>query len=472
MKKINKFISLLLVFCIVSTIMPCLAFSEAATDWDISKLWETTTVMDGYSNPFTPVDKYVSMQNPPRFTWTGVRDMYFYNSKPLYKIRISRDFAQSDVIYEKETDYNFHVLNEELPTGIELYWSVCYKKSSGNWSESSDVRRFRIDPDAITFTVEPIDVLLNKVPKTHPRIMVTADELDEFRGMKDNYALSKQIYDEVLKSAGDYLKKYNTNPANVFKETSYTSTLGAIVTSAYAYLLSGNEIFGKVAIEGMKAQNSWNLVDGVTTHAKSDVANKRCFCFSAYAYDWVYDLLKTEDKEIILEMLEARFEPIKEYLVTIPRYPDDSHGWSIYESMMSASLALYGEVDWANDAFKKTLQGFIAMSPRRGYQDGGSTEGTGYAKYGRLYTSFENSILARAGIINMYDTITARNEYLWLLYADHVNTYCSITSLLGICLLVAFRLSFFCKFKLSNWRGSAQGSPCQGSCHAISVTEG
>ncbi len=121
-----------------------------------------------------PIDKMISQQNPPDFSWPAVP------GATSYDLRISRDDAGKHVVHRIEgLPHNFHNFATTFDPDV-YYWRLRFR-SGDHTSVWSEPRRFRIDPDAWAFPVPPVGELLRRVPRDHPRVWVTQENREALR---------------------------------------------------------------------------------------------------------------------------------------------------------------------------------------------------------------------------------------------------------------------------------------------------
>jgi len=412
----------------------------------------------GLQMTYTPSDKYASMQNPPNFTWPLCEDA------AGYCIKVCRDKSLKDVAYFMDNvSQNYCNFDCTFEADINYYWSVCPVYKSGEKGEWSKGLEFRIRKDAFPFPVEPIDDLLKKVPQNHPRILVTPDTLSEFWALKDKSNDSKKVYDKYINSAEEYVVKFQNGEID-FKETEFYTEFGPEYaewgmylqkfrweslalsgicdTCAYAYLLSGRKEFAEVAKAGLLAMSEWcvkrdeagNIIydengkmmydpNGHTSYKNQDQVHRQITYRSAMAYDWIYDILSSDEKAKILNMLEIRTEVMDYLLGSLCNSPFDSHGWTAFGYIGIIAVATYGEIPKADMYLREIIPAYTALLPPWSYQDGGWSQGTDYWQYSTFFEQEFMDVLARAGIIDLYKEAWAQNEYLWTMYAYPAGSY-------------------------------------------------
>ncbi len=404
---------------------------------------------------YMPEDGYVSMQNPPNFTWPKDDKATSYNIKVC--LGAEEKYARNGVV---NNYYNFDCIFE---TGVDYTWSICPVYSDGTTGKWSPAIGFSIRNDAYEFPVPSIEELLKRIPSEHPRILVTPDVLEEFRACKDKSEESKKVYDKFVNAAEDYVQKFRNGEID-FKETEFYTEFGPEYaewgmylqkfrweslalsgicdTCAYAYLMTGNKDYAEVAKAGLLAMSEWCVKrnadgsvmydekgkmmydpNGHTSYTNQDQVHRQLTYRSAMAYDWIYDTLTDDEKAKILNMIEIRTEVMDYLLGSLSVSPFDSHGWTAFGYIGIIAIATYGELPKADMYLKEIVPAYTAILPPWSYQDGGWSQGTDYWQYSTFFAQEFMDVLARAGIINLYDEAWAKNEYLWTMYAYPAKSY-------------------------------------------------
>lgn len=373
--------------------------------------------------PFMPKDKYVSMQNPPDFTWAESE------GASSYELAVATDKELKNIVFSAETEVNFHNFDRTFDTGINYWWAVRYIKD-GEKSGWSDVRRFRIHPKATPFVMPDIDEMLKRVPSDHPRICTTREGLEEFRSFKDKNSTSKIIYNGYMSRADKIVTEgiideeptFTPNPDWVIHsklKLELASNAGRVVSKAFtcgfAYLLSGDRRLGEFGVKVLVSIAKWDVY-GATSYKNQDQVHRDIVYRCAMAYDWLYYLMTDEERELVVSMLATRIKIMAYLIPGLKKSPYDSHGWTAIAFLGIAAIAVCGEVPEAKDWLRAVVTTYAAILPPWSYEDGGWAQGPGYW-LGQMGSKEFMNILASSGILNIHEKRYQRNEYLWNLYA-------------------------------------------------------
>ena len=377
------------------------------------------------SMPFMPSDGYVSHQNPPDFTWGEVADAEGYD------LEVALDKSFEKIEYTAyNLKYNFYNFSYHFREGVCLFWRVRYKKD-GEYSEWSSARRFRIYPNADKFAVPDIDTLMSRVPKGHPRIHTTPDELADFRALKDKYVGSRAIYDTFVGGARAYVEKGVIDPEPTFvpnedwvvhsrlKMELFGKVEGIMNKSfncAFAYLLTGDKEIAAYAVKVLLSICKWD-VWGATSYKNQDQVHRAIAYKCAMAYDWLYDAMTEEERAEVLSMIRERTKVMEGLLSHLKRSPYDSHAWTAFGYIGIIAVATHGEIPEADAWLRQIIQQYTVILPPWSYQDGGWCQGTGYWQYSTEFNKEFFDVLRNAGILDLYGKTWQKNEHLWSLYA-------------------------------------------------------
>lgn len=398
--------------------------------------WTSSCVSQGkFKRGFRPEDKYVSVQNPTSFTWPFVKEA------DSFDLILCSDEALTDVKYKWEgIKLNLYTPNHTIEAGVSYYWAVRYhiKGRTSVWSEP---RRLRIDPDAYEAVMEDIDIIMSRIPASHPRVFTTPEKLEEFRSLKDTNEYAKKVYETYLEQVKRFVEEeklygdvnaenagVDPNAAPSVQHIQYANYLNSatgdmtdqIMACGLVYLISGDKKIGEYGRKAMLKLAEWDP-NGPSSAEKATQANRSIAICMARAYDWLYDLFSEEDKKIILDIIKQRTDPIAIYPEYNREYPYGSHEWTRYMYAGIVAYATYGEIEGYDKLLRDTIETF-SMVPSWSYEDGGWSQGSGYYD-ARLIDKDFVDLLALGGVVNFYKRAWFQNEYLYTTYIWPVGSY-------------------------------------------------
>ena len=390
---------------------------------------------DSYT-PFKPPHNYSCMQNPPDFTWCPPTTSY---DKYTYDLVICKDEELKEVAYEAN-GLKWHYYNFPYTFEPGVYWWSVRFYESGN-KEPSDwaaAKKFRIDQEAVAFTMPSVEEIVQIIPKGHPRMWVTADTMDDFRKRFEGET-GKNLYDRLIKSADNLI----TQPIPKEPEPYYTQAQGATlqeattdkapkkslgysmgdksILAATAYLFTGDSKYARYAIDVLLEYATWEY-DNTNKNAVSAYAGDDQVFFEnlhemALAYDWCYNEMSPEERKITGDNLRGRFEITREkHLNLIRTSPYDSHHWSYSHCYLVPALALMHDYPGYTEAFTDYLTLYTANSEPMCTEDGGWSKGTAYWTYSFIRGKQFMEVMKEADYIDYYKKAWVQNEYLWAMY--------------------------------------------------------
>ena len=208
----------------------------------------------------------------------------------------------------------------------------------------------------------------------HPRLLLNSDRITELKGKISG--THKDYWQVVREKADSYLDSQPS--ADYSSETDTRQNGQAVPWQALAYLLSEDEGYFNSAKEWMLEVCRHPEWDGNRSLGAGD-----CLMGISLGYDWLYDQLQPEEREIIRNKLIYQAEEMAKNPQHKERYLSN-HCQQEHAGLAAAGFALYGEASEAIDFIK---QGYLVF--QEAFQlfsrDGSSTEGHNY--YG-LMTEF------------------------------------------------------------------------------------
>ncbi len=419
---LRKLISYSLILIIVLSLIPVSAFAAA----NLPSAFTNLDVGIGSAMPFKPPHKYICRQNPPDFTWPQI------SGAKSYELGIFADEALTDLRYSKiNLPYSYHSFTYPFEPGT-YWWAIRYTNSSGQTSSWSVPRRFTLDTNYHEFKVIPAEDIVAAIPQSHPRIWFTQDTLEDFRQNArtvkgyDIYGKMYSLYD-TWKDAD-----YPEDPYDSSKSSGVIQNWGTrLMMAALCYHLTDNEAEKPEMLEFsvgvMKKLLSWEYDDATdsTNFSANDIAYFELMFRVAMGYDWLYNEMSEEDREIIKNGLIGRFDYVKDRSLNILRSnPYNSHIWSYFNAYGITAMALLHDVEWVNDYMVQMLDLQAPNFPPMSVEDGGWSKGTRYWGKGAFTRDkWFIDCLQYGGYMNYYDKMWAQNETLWALYMYPDNSY-------------------------------------------------
>lgn len=225
----------------------------------------------------------------------------------------------------------------------------------------------------------------------HPRLHLTADQLEELRGK-----LASEPYARLFRGVRELADRGVTEgpPEYVRRdrwsgdEQLWQRPVGNMIPHlALVYLLTGERQYLRAARDWMLASAAyptWGLgrIDGL------DLAAGHQLYGLSLGYDWLYCHLDEATRRTIRDCLRTRGQYMYEQLLLEQIWWHNSylqnHQWVNMTGLAAAGLALFGEVEGVNGWILLPLAKFRATMESLG-PDGASHEGVPYWSYGLEY---------------------------------------------------------------------------------------
>lgn len=332
---------------------------------------------------YLPADGATVATNPAALAWLPEP------GAEAYAVQLARDPAFRDgVISVRRTPYVLYTHTATLDAG-KWWWRYACIDKRGDQSGWSQARSFTIASDAQPFPKPSDEVVRERMPRRHPRLMLRPEEVDAFRQAR--LGPQKERWDRLVRDAESYLKepltpepppwtdgKWNApewrlNFANTVKAVEKAETL------AFCYLLSGDKRYGEGARKWLLHFATWNPA-GSTSMDVNDEAGMPILHITSRAYDWAYDALSEDDRKIMRKIMRVRGEEAYRWLHDQPfeQKAFNSHGGRMWHFLGEAAFAYYDEIPEAERWLDYALSIFWSWYPSFGDEDGGWAQGYSY----------------------------------------------------------------------------------------------
>ncbi|MBI1895985.1 MAG: DUF4962 domain-containing protein [Acidobacteria bacterium] len=327
--------------------------------------------------------------NPPTFRWPGA------DRAEAYRVEISRsaDFHSPEAALVREVFYR--PLKPLVPG--RWYWRYRPERPSpGPWSKPE---RFAISNELPRWELPDWKRLLNRVPKSHPRVYVRKEDLPRLRargegslraaaarwsrrlagGIGEQFSLARYQAEVPAPDAPGLTKQQIGTKRRWASKAAGIDFMRPAGDFCWLWLFTGDEKFADEARRRVLAAASLDP-EGFTSHRISDFGNAAIASNSALVYDLLHDRFSPAERSVIRRMLVKRAAPIMNELRAAPvQRLMKAHGWQhVYLEGAMVALALYGEEPVASEWLELALKSFVAFYPWFGGNDGGSQEGANY----------------------------------------------------------------------------------------------
>jgi len=334
---------------------------------------------------YYPEEGDITASNPPPFMWLPVEGTPTYFMQ--YSMSATFEPAQTTEVSGLET--TVHIPSEVMRPG-KWFWRYGYTINGETHFSSS--RAFKIPANAVVFPFVPVEDVISRIPKERPRLHFSPELVDDIRN--DKQGRFEHITREEITKADEILQMNESlfeepkmwdeyeDPGAAYNKAwramrPYTQRM---VTCALAYLYTGEMRYANEAKRRLIHFMTWN-VEGPSsaiwpTELGMDIA-ENC----PPVYDWIYDMLNEEERNICRDVLAARMHQIS-YDVHRSRpmesKPFSSHPGRMVGFVAEGCIVLAHEVPEVEDWLDYTLKLLWSTYPAWGKTDGGWHEGISY----------------------------------------------------------------------------------------------
>ncbi len=364
---------------------------------------------------YAPEADDVLTENPPRFSWLPVID-----EGARYVLRVSSDerFRGSDTREYTNLDCNFFTPDTVLPSGKWFWcyaeWSVEQQAPQTAWSKT---RAFTVGEDLPDTSLPAREHRYEAMSASHPRLWLNEEAIKGFRASlkSDPTFCGWDVFMErsvmpwqsrdVMTEPAPYPNNQRTPP--VWRQTyiDCQELLYAIRHQAVAGLVLKDSDLTASAKAWLLEAATWNPA-GTTSRAYTDEWAYRVALALAWGYDWLYDQLSTDERELVRAALVARTKDVADHAMrhaTIQLFPYDSHAVrSVSSVILPCALALLDEVPEAREWLDFSVEFLWTLYSPWGDSDGGWAEGPHYWMTGMAYLIDAANLLKSATGLDLY----------------------------------------------------------------------
>lgn len=257
------------------------------------------------------------------------------------------------------------------------------------------------------------DLHIPTPPKEHPRLFFRKQDIPALK-KKVNHPLMKEVWDKILKSAA--LPTDGRLKQDESKENIDHTIREAIEAKALLYAFSGDRTLGRAAADALLnyyATLKINL-DKDPYYASIDLG--RTILAGSMVYDWCYDILTSEEKELLIGRMETMATKLE---IKWPRLIEGSivgHGNEAQFSrdMLACGIATYDEKpEIYNLAAGRLLAEFVPVR-KFFYKASYHHQGTSYGQSRFQWEMWTTFLFDRMGYPNIYGTDQGTVPYRWV----------------------------------------------------------
>ena len=337
-------------------------------------------------------------ENPPRFTWLPTIE-----DGAQYVLRISSNaaYARDNTHVFDGIPLNFFTPDMALNEGEYVWsyavWSPSKKSPDSNWSQD---RSFTITAALPQTPLPSRKVRYTKSNKDHPRLWMNKDSIASFKkklAADPTHCTWDVFYDksvlpwmerDVMKEPAGYPD--HKRVAAVWRQTyiDCQELIYAIRHLAVAGTISDDPAMLARAKEWLLETASWNPA-GTTSRSYTDEWAFRVNGALAWGYDWLYDELTQDERDIVRKALLIRTRETADHIIkhaNIQLFPFDSHAVrAVSAVLIPAAIALLDDEPEAQGWLDYAIEFLSTVYSPWGDEQGGWAEGPHYWMTGMAY---------------------------------------------------------------------------------------
>jgi len=326
--------------------------------------------------------------NPPSLLWPVVKGQDI-----RYRVRLSQDrnFAAAKTVTSNDLLWAIFNPHRNLDQGT-WYWQYDVLKGR-ELQKKSEVCRFVVTNGSRDYATPSAGRMLSACPGSHPRILITADELAGFRRRVRNDPQAQAIIREAdryvdREPPSEQCGQPRQKGKDSFEQKNFAKWAskalgnqlsGSTSALAKAYIITGDKRYGRQAARYGVHVAGFDP-DGVTSRRVSDFADGTCLRAMALAYDSCFDLLTAQEKSKLQKAIAVRVgRMFASWRNNLETRVFSAHIWQhILHEFAEAAFATLGEIDEAELWASYVYELWLARVPLLGGEDGGWANGNNY----------------------------------------------------------------------------------------------
>lgn len=364
---------------------------------------------------YAPTADTVIAENPPRFTWLPTID-----DDAQYVVRIAPDdnYATESTHVFSAIPLNFFTPDTSLDAGRYVWsYAIWSPESAGPASAWSSNRHFTIEPDLPQTPLNSRSTRFAQANKDHPRLWMNKDKIAQFKkALADDpaYCTWDTFY---AKSALPWMKREimsepkgypdHKRVASVWRQTyiDCQELIYAIRHLAVAGTMTDDAEMLDRAKQWLLTAAAWNP-SGTTSRSYTDEWAFRVNGALAWGYDWLYDSLSSDERDVVRTALLLRTRETADHIIkhaNIQLFPFDSHAVrAVSAVLIPASIALLDDEPEAEDWLNYAVEFLSTVYSPWGDAQGGWAEGPHYWMTGMAYLIDAANLIKGYADIDVY----------------------------------------------------------------------
>jgi len=362
--------------------------------------------------------------NPPGFAW--------WRAEGAERYRLLIRDARGSVVYRAEALGDpVHLPDRTLRPG-RYSWDVEALDAGGKVLAQRGAWPFAVPAGVPELPWQDPREILARVPASHPRYIFLKDELPRIR--QSLAAGRLRAWEDLREFAAKALQmplpeppRYHTFTGENRARMGYVDYFrefrrrvdNPLSALSLAYLLSGEERYGLRAKQLLLEIESWGIEGPMSVLSPfGDEPGLTMARHGHRAYDWLYPLFDSRERERAMKMTADRARQVLARLRRA-RYlasPAESHNGRLIAYLSEHAVVMKDEAPDAAEWLDYSLRGLTTFYPHWADQDGGWAEGISYAlSYNTLYLGAIEALRAAAGF-DLYKRPFFRNVRRFFIY--------------------------------------------------------
>ncbi len=309
-------------------------------------------------------------------------------SKLKYKLRYSTDSSFANDAVMVETIWPFYNPEKPLAPG-KYFWQYSHvgEDGSDSWSPVYSVT---VEDAKDKFTPPSYEEFIAKLPASHPRILIQADEWDGFIEKSKGKPEREWYIEAAEKALANPMKRIEdiktdnlSNLTNDMQRNAYLTRESRRIIDAEeqncealirAYLLTKDKRYADEGLKRILTMSGWDKSNNV----RGDFNDATLLSLASLAYDSFFDLLSDSQKAELLNAVKRKGEVMyNRFNNYLENHIAENHIWQMTLRITTmAALATYGELKeselWSDYCYNVWLARFPGLNKDGGWHNGDS----------------------------------------------------------------------------------------------------
>ena len=375
-----------ILFFTVLTALAATGISMQAQTPATIKLTDVTLMHEMRATP-SPLDKAVVNDRAVSFQWPLKENSNKDKTKLRYSLRYSADPTFKKGTIQVKTLWPFFNPEKDLAPGV---WHWQYGYIIDGKTQWASPLQFTVEANPDKFCPPSLKTALGRLPKTHPRVWMTATDSKDFMKnsrSKAEYRWFTEYAEKTLKTPMQSVNDINSKLADGLKnamqrEAMLTRESRRIIDKEEknvealirTYLLTQDRRFSTEALKRISEMISWDK--NASVQGDFNAASLLSLC--SMAYDSFYSLLSDTQKQELLQQIKLRGTDFYNgFNNRLENHIADNHVWQMTLRIFTmAAFSVYGELPeadtWVDYCYNLWLARFPGLNKDGGWHNGDS----------------------------------------------------------------------------------------------------